>query len=92
MVNDFACCEALKRAIQDPDVPLLWTEKFRELTLQILDGGDSGIVVTYCPWSGHKLPVSLRAEWFATLEQLDIDPYGSDIPADYLSSAWYNNR
>jgi len=82
----------MQDAIDDPDVPLVYTPKFREIGIRVLDGGDSSILIRYCPWCGTRLPDSLREKWFDELERLQIDPYGDAIPARFLSEEWYNSE
>jgi hypothetical protein len=80
----------MQDAINDPDIPIVYSPKFRELGIRVLDGGDSTIAIQYCPWCGNRLPDSLRNEWFDELERLHIDPYGDAIPEQFLNDRWYN--
>jgi len=79
-------------AIDDPDVPIVYTSKFREVGIRVLDGGDSSILIQYCPWCGNRLPNSLRNEWFEALERQHIDPYGQQIPEEFLDNRWYHAK
>ena len=90
MSTSIACCTQMQAAIDDPDVPLVYTPKFREVGIRVLDGGDSSILIQYCPWCGVRLPESLRSQWFDKLESLHIDPYGDAIPEPYLDDRWYS--
>ena len=92
MTAEIPCCEPMRRAIEDPDVPVVWTPKFREIGVSVLDGGDSVILFAFCPWCGSKLPESLRDQWFSELERLGIDPYGTDVPVEFLDEAWFKGR
>ena len=83
------CCLQMESAVNDPDVPVDYVSKLREYGLRILDGGSSYLVIMFCPWCGHKLPDSLREEWFDNLERLGIDPYGDEIPTDFSDARWY---
>ena len=87
--------EVLKRlqdCAQDPDVPIIYLPKFREYGIDILDGGQSFLVFSYCPFTGIRLPKSLRDEWFDTIEKLDIDPEDSDIPEKFKTDQWWRER
>lgn len=86
------CCAELQRAVEDPDIPIVYTPKFREFGIRVLDGGSSSILLSYCPWSGAKLPSSLRDKWFDELERRGIDPRSNNIPAEFLDERWYNNE
>jgi hypothetical protein len=92
MIVGFPCCAQMQDALNEAEVPLIWIPKFREVGIRVLDGGDSYILIQFCPWSGNKLPESLRSEWFAELERRNIDPYGETIPAEFLDERWYSGR
>ena len=83
------CCLQMHRAIDDSDMPIRFVPKFREIGIQIVDGGDSMVILSVCPWCGSKLPESLRNRWFDELEANGIDPYGDSLPAEYLNTDWY---
>ena len=89
MTHGISCCSMLRTALDDPTIPMIYVAKFREIGINVLDGGDSYIVLSYCPWSGHKLPRSLREEWFIRLEEKGIDPTGSAIPDEFSDERWY---
>ena len=84
------CCAELQRAVEDPDVPIEYTSKFREFGIRVLDGGSSAILLLHCPWSGTKLPSSLRDKWFEELERRGIDPRTGKIPDEFLDERWYS--
>lgn len=83
------CCEFLKHSCEDPESPVIFNPKFREYGIKALDGGSSYISIAFCPWSGDKLPESLRDEWFNHLEKLGIDPEIDQIPAAFKSDQWH---
>ena len=72
------CCEMMIRSVEDPDVPISFSEKFVEYSVRVLDGGTSGIIITFCPWCGTKLPESERDKWFDKMEERGLDP-GDEI-------------
>jgi hypothetical protein len=84
------CCSQMETAVHDPNIPVIFTPKFREFGIRILDGGTSSLAIVFCPWCGQKLPDSLRDDWFDKLEQLGVDPYGKDIPAEFTDERWYS--
>lgn len=86
------CCDLLENAIRDPEYPITEIAKFREIGLTILDGGDSVVILAYCPWCGSRLPASLRDQWFNELERRNIDPDGTEIPNQFLTAEWYRDR
>ena len=87
------CCDGLRHAVADPDVPVVFVAKFREIGILILDGGSSYIQITACPWCGRSLPSSLRTEWFAELERRGIaDPVIDPIPPEFTDERWYLHR
>ena len=85
------CCRRMESAISDPDLPVVYTAKFNEYGLKILDGGTSSLALIFCPWCGQKLPESLRDAWFDELERRSIDPYGDDIPVEFSDERWYKS-
>jgi hypothetical protein len=89
MTDRTFCCEQMRRAVEDPDVPLIYTAKFDEFGVRVLDGGSSTIALEHCPWSGDKLPPSLRDAWFKELDRLGLDPLSSDLPAEFTDERWY---
>ena len=82
----------MQYALNEAEIPLIYTAKFREVGIQVLDGGSSKIRLLFCPWCGTKLPTSLRSEWFAELELRKIDPCGQEIPAEFGDDRWYSAR
>jgi hypothetical protein len=45
--------------------------------------------MTFCPFCGARLPPSLRDAWFDKAEALGIGPPYDEMPAEYLSEAWW---
>jgi hypothetical protein len=90
------CCVDMDRVIADPelasDIPIVYSPKFREYGIKILDGGESVLVIKYCPWCGQKLPTSLRRQWFDTVDALGIDVDAGEIPSEFLDDTWWKMR
>lgn len=76
---------------ENVDTPIIYSRKFDEYGLKILDGGTSAINIQYCPWCAMKLPESKRGRWFYEIEKIEIkNPWTDDkIPEKYLSDEWY---
>ena len=83
------CCEALRRHCDDPDLPVIFVPKFCDYGINVLDGGSSFIKILFYPWSGHKLPESLKYEWFRRLEAQGLDPGIDPIPLEFQDEQWY---
>jgi hypothetical protein len=83
------CCEKMRNAVADPDIPIVFSAKLREYGISVLDGGTSYMVIQYCPWCGKKLPGSLRDEWIARIKKLGLEPGDTRIPAEMLDDRWY---
>jgi hypothetical protein len=83
------CCEQMRGAVSSAEIPIVYTARFREIGIRVLDGGSSFIVMMFCPWCGKKLPPSLRDEWFDALESRGIDPYADEIPPEFSDERWY---
>jgi len=83
------CCERMRHAVESGEIPITYTPKFREFGVKVLDGGTSTVELLFCPWSGDRLPESLRDRWFEELERRGIDPVGPDVPAEFLDDRWF---
>ena len=94
------CCEDMRRQVeavcdrhpdrQDcPDALVGYTPRFREYGLIVHDGGTSSVGIRFCPWCGSRLPESLRDRWLDELERRGFDPWGEEVPAEFMSSAWW---
>lgn len=83
------CCERMRPAVASEDMPIVFEAKFREFGIRVFDGGTSYIELIYCPWSGDKLPGSLREQWFDELERRGIDPATDRVPAEFSDARWY---
>ena len=80
--NLIHCCAEMKAHLESGDLHLHYNPKFREYGIGYADDGISVQLLSFCPWCGSSLPVSLREKWFDELESLGIDPFGdSEIPA-----------
>lgn len=74
------------------DTPIVFSRKFDEYGLKVLDGGSSSILITHCPWCGQKLPNSKRDQWFDEIEKLGIDPWTENVPDKYNTDEWFRER
>jgi hypothetical protein len=72
-----------------PDCLIEYVPNLREYGLLIHDGGTSFAVIRHCPWCGAQLPTSLRSRWFEEIRARGLEPGDDAIPAEYLSSAWW---
>jgi len=81
----------MRDAVGDPDTPITYVAKFNEYGVRVLDDGSSFIQLKYCPWSGGKLPESLRDKWFSEIKKLGLDPAGDKIPEEFTDERWYTN-
>lgn len=84
------CCKKMEYAVSAAEVPVSFLLKFREYGIDIEDGGTSMLQIAHCPWCGVTLPNSVRNEWFERLDALGIDPYGDDVPSQFLDERWYS--
>lgn len=74
------------------DALISFTAKFREYGLIIHDGGTSSIIISYCPWCGARLPESQRDRWFDEMERRGINPWTSDVPAEFEDDRWMRSE
>jgi len=98
-MNEVHCCEQMNMKISMncsehdkfscPDTPIYYDEVFDEYGLIVFDGGESYILMEFCPWCGKKLPEPQRDRWFVELEALGYDePMEQKIPDSFKSSKW----
>lgn len=83
------CCDAMTSHLAGDDVPIVYSPRFREYGLRIMDGGSARQLIDYCPWCGQRLPDSLRDEWFERLARLGFEPQDPGIPDDMETDAWW---
>ena len=95
-MKDYYCCEMMERNKSkkiEPDTIICFSDIFNEFGVVIHDGGESYILIHYCPWCGEKLPLSQRNSWFEELAKAGYEnPFGEDIPKEYQSSLWRIKR
>jgi hypothetical protein len=86
------CCQKLAQNLNDCESTLVFIKKFREYGICILDGGTSFAQINFCTRCGHRLPPSLRDEWLSQIETLNLTPEDPKIPAELLTSEWWEKR
>ncbi len=84
------CCQLMRHALSESSIPIIPVSRFREIGIRIEDGGTSYLVMEFCPWCAKQLPKSLRDAWFDEMEKRGLDPYGNDIPEEFLDERWYS--
>lgn len=83
------CCDMMREQLEQtcnlhspencPDVVVLYSPRNREYTLPVRDGGDSGIIIRYCPWCAAHLAASTPlAAWGAAPGDICPDCPGDD--------------
>jgi hypothetical protein len=79
-------------AVREPEYPLGYSPQVREYSLCILDGGESGLLLSVCPFCGAQLPLSLRSRWIERLEAIGLDLGAEKIPPDLSSDSWWRSE
>jgi hypothetical protein len=74
------------------ETAIVYSPKFREYGIPVLDGGSSFIVIGHCPWCGKILPVTLRDEWFNEIESRGFEAGDDSLPTEFTSDAWWRSR
>lgn len=87
---------ALFRAVRDENSPIVCRGRHREFGVRILGGpdgrpGEAIDLFTYCPFTGRRLPSSLRDLWFDRLEDLGCDPADGNVPGEHETEAWWSS-
>lgn len=98
------CCETMSDALDNPDVLLSYSPRYREYFILVLsenatrDDVSALQGLSYCPWCNKKLPESTRDLWFNILEQdyqLD-DPWDKEqenlMPQEFKTDEWWIKR
>ncbi|EGY02707.1 hypothetical protein AZA_87673 [Nitrospirillum viridazoti Y2] len=69
---------------------VLFDQRYNEFSLLVRQGDGIQVCqkIDFCPWSGDKLPQSLRDRWFDELEAQGIDPMNDPIPERYQDARW----
>ena len=90
------CCDMMARNVFCADAKekksVFYSRRFDEYMLPESDGSGSGILLSFCPWCGNKLPESKRMRWFEKLDALGIEFSLLDteqVPPEYLSDDWW---
>ena len=94
------CCSLMDEYLLEGDIAIHYSPVLREYTIPVLDGRDgsssSGIVLRFCAWCGKELPMSLRDEWFETLQSLGYDPgpWSDDpkLPEEFRTDVWWKGK
>lgn len=82
-------CDSMARALDEDDTSISYGDRFREYLLLIHDGGTSGVLMRFCPFCGAELPESLRDEWFAKVEAMELEPDDPRVPPAMRTGAWW---
>jgi hypothetical protein len=82
----------MDRALKEGETAIRYIPKFREYGIAVLDGGDSFLQISFCPWCGSELPARLRDKWFETLESLGLAVDSPSIPQDLKSDNWWKSE
>ena len=90
------CCDMMARNLFCADdqekKAIFYSRRFDEYMIPEANGSDSGILLSFCPWCGKKLPESKRMRWFEELDALGIEFSLFDteqVPPEYLSDDWW---
>jgi uncharacterized protein DUF6980 len=81
----------------DPQQPILYSPAFREFGFPVFDGGPAYITMSFDPWTGKKLPCSVRDAYFAEAEKI-LGPVGilddalDTLPPAFRGEAWWVER
>lgn len=99
-MENLFCCKSMEEnaLLQKPnddcdfvnsDKLIYYNEIFDEYGLIVHNGGQSYIMINFCPWCGKKLPQSVRDKYFLELEKLeDYSPFEDELPDKFKTDAW----
>ena len=86
----------LFESIERDDSPIIYISKFRKFGLRVIERKTSlreNIFdhISFCPFTGKKLPNSLRDLWFEKLEDLGLEPNSPSIPQHMRTEEWWED-
>lgn len=90
------CCKEMRKryfissgANRDNEKLIKYVPYFSEYGLPLNDGGNSYILIKYCPWCGTKLPISRRTKWFNAMNKIGYSsPLSQKVPSKYFDNNW----
>lgn len=89
-------CRDMISALEDPSVPVIYGDRFREWGLIRLGSPETQAPISHCPWCGQELPGSLRDEYFDILESMGVDAdiltEASSLPEEFRTGRWWRAR
>ena len=86
------CCAEMDFHLNDGDVGVTYSPKFRQYQLDVKDGC-AVQVIAFCPWCGTKLPENLWDEWCEiVIDELGFDLLNENIPDKYKTDAWWLSK
>ncbi len=85
------CCDMMRNAVEEDDIPLYYQPRFRSWVLEQQDGLGTRWQIQHCPWCGIELPAALSEEWLAEASRRGIGPLAEDddLPADLRDDRWW---
>lgn len=94
------CCEEMKCFTDESyeekygmSRVIVYDKIFTEYGIIVNDGGNSSIIIKYCPWCGRKLIDSKRELWFEELNNMGYEsPFEEDIPLEFQSDEWWKKN
>ena len=78
--------------VRDDETAITYSPSTREFGVPVLDGGCSCIGIRFDPWTGRKLPDSLRDRLCDELEAMGLDFFSEERPEAFRSEAWWLER
>jgi hypothetical protein len=88
------CCLTMDIHLSKKGTILRYDSQYREYTVGFPNGG---VLIQYCMFCGKKLPLSVRKEWYAILEE----EYGLEspdeedekkVPKEFWTDEWWKKR
>ena len=87
------CCGEMAAHLSKGEVAVIYIDQFREYGIEYREDYGGGLQqILFCPWCGTRLPRNLRHEWFAILDELQLEPESAAVPAEMRSDAWWRRR
>ena len=89
------CCLTMDAQLSKDGAILYYDKQYREYGVDLLERG--GVLMDFCMFCGKELPMSLRKQWYAILEE----EYGLEspdeedkkkVPQEFWTDEWWKKR
>ena len=90
------CCLTMDAGLASKGTILNYSQKYREYGVKV-PKSTGCMLMDYCMFCGKKLPLSLRDEWYDTLEneyrlESPMEEDRKKVPKEFWTEEWWKKR